>query len=291
MIGKPQNNSVESITQPLEYLVIGHVTEDLTPTGSRLGGTATFSALTAHALGLKAGIISSYHPDLDTTPLQNLFISNYPAEHTTTFKNISDGVHRQQYLFQRAHLLGIEDIPSITPPPKIVHLGPVANEIDPQILSLFPGSFKCLTPQGWFRQIGADNLVQAQTWKDSDATLAEADVAVISLEDVQYDERIIARMAGAIPVFVVTENFKGARVYWHNDARYFKAPKVKYEDDTGAGDIFAAAFFIRYLRTRDPWEAGRFAVLIASWSVTHQGLASIPSAREIEQAKIEVLGH
>ena len=39
--------------EPVDYLVIGHVAHDLIPDGWRLGGTAAYSALTAHALGLR----------------------------------------------------------------------------------------------------------------------------------------------------------------------------------------------------------------------------------------------
>jgi sugar/nucleoside kinase (ribokinase family) len=117
-----------------------------------------------------------------------------------------------------------------------------------------------------------------------------ADVAVISQEDVQYDENKILRMAEAMPVFAVTENYKGARIYWHNDARYINAPEVKYVDDTGAGDIFATAFFYRYFTTRDPWEAGQFAVKLASWSVTRKHLDSIPTSDEIQKAQIDLIG-
>jgi sugar/nucleoside kinase (ribokinase family) len=60
-------------------------------------------------------------------------------------------------------------------------------------------------------------------------------------------------------------------------------------DATGAGDIFAAAFFIRLYKTRDPWEAARFATLLASHSVTRVGLDGIPTAREIEESLMEVL--
>jgi len=55
--------------------------------------------------------------------------------------------------------------------------------------------------------------------------------------------------------------------------------------------IFAAAFFYRYYTTKDPWEAGRFAVLLASWSVTKQHLQSIPTSHEIKKAKIELMAH
>jgi sugar/nucleoside kinase (ribokinase family) len=60
-------------------------------------------------------------------------------------------------------------------------------------------------------------------------------------------------------------------------------------DPTGAGDIFAAAFFTRLLKTRDPWEAARFATLLASYSVSRVGLQGIPTVKEIEECMIEVL--
>ena len=45
--------------EPVDYLVIGHAAHDLTPSGARLGGTVAFSALTARALGLRVGIVTS----------------------------------------------------------------------------------------------------------------------------------------------------------------------------------------------------------------------------------------
>ena len=276
---------------PLDYLVIGHLTADLTDDGIRMGGTATFSGLTAKALGMNTGIITSHADDLDTAPLQSIWKLNHPSATTTTFKNISDGIHRTQLLYQTAKPLTSNDVTRFSKPPAIVHLGPVANEVDPNILSEFPDSLKCLTPQGWFRHANEADQVVLKPWQDFETYLPMADIAVISLDDVEKDEEMISAMATMIPIFVVTENYKGARVYWHNDARFINAPEVKYVNDTGAGDIFAAAFFSRYLYTKDPWEAGRFAVLLASWSVTREYLDSIPTEKEIEKAKIELIGY
>ena len=290
MDNQPDPIKIET-SKPVEYLVIGHITADLTDSGIKLGGTAAFSGLTAQKLGLNTGIVTSFAPDLDTTPINELWVTNKISEETTTFKNISHGADRDQFLFFTAHRLTKSDLPTLMPPPVIVHLGPVANEVDPDILSCYPTSLKCLTPQGWFRRRNDDQRVDHQHWEACEHYLAQADIAVISQEDVQKDEEQIARMASAIPVFVVTENDKGARVYWHNDARYINAPGVKYVDDTGAGDIFATAFFYRYFKTRDPWESGRFAVQLASGSVTRKHLDSIPTSEEVEQAKMELLGH
>lgn len=285
---KPNLELIPSL--PVDYLVIGHITSDLTEAGPRLGGTATFSGLTARALGLRVAIVTSFHADLDLTPLNDVTIHNSPSLETTTFKNLSDGVHREQFLYAQANPLNRQDLPPLKTPPAIVHLGPVANEVDPEALHAFPDSLICLTPQGWFRSVDAERKVHVGAWEQAEHYLSLADAAVISLEDVHYDEKVIARMASSAPVFVVTEGFRGARVYWHNDARYFNAPKVEYRDDTGAGDIFSAAFFYRYLKTKDPWEAGRFAVNLASWSVTRTGLESIPTANEIQNANTEILG-
>lgn len=288
-MANPATQKIVKLTKPLDYLIIGHVTTDLTDEGPKLGGTVAFSGLTGRALGLETGIITSFNPDTDTSPLNNVWIKNKVSPETTTFKNISDGIKRTQFLYHKSEPLTLADVPVFSPPPAIIHLGPVADEVSPDILSKFPDSLKCLTPQGWFRSVNNQDHVVLKDWKEAENTLSKSDTAVISLEDVQYNEETIARMSAATPIFVVTENYKGARIYWHNDARYIKAPKVKLVDDTGAGDIFATAFFYRYWMTKNPWEAGRFAVLLASWSVASQRLDSIPTKAEIDRAKTEVL--
>jgi sugar/nucleoside kinase (ribokinase family) len=112
---------------------------------------------------------------------------------------------------------------------------------------------------------------------------------VISREDVRGDDELIEHMAQQTRVLAVTESAAGAVLYWNGDRRRFRAPKVTEVDATGAGDIFAAAFFIRLVSTRDPWEATRFATLLASRSVTRVGLDGIPSPREIDECMLEVL--
>ena len=47
--------------EKVDYLIIGHFSKDLTPDGARLGGTTAYAALTARALGLRVGIVSSFN--------------------------------------------------------------------------------------------------------------------------------------------------------------------------------------------------------------------------------------
>ena len=63
--------------EPVDYLVIGHVTQDVLPNGFALGGTASYSALTAKAAGLRVGIVTSCDPNLSLPELngKSIFIN------------------------------------------------------------------------------------------------------------------------------------------------------------------------------------------------------------------------
>ena len=112
---------------------------------------------------------------------------------------------------------------------------------------------------------------------------------MLSIEDVGGDEEQIEAMANACRVLAVTEGEAGARLYWNGDLRRFSALQVKEVDATGAGDVFAAAFFWRLHVTRDPWVAAKFATHLASYSVTRRGLEGIPTQEEIQTCLVEIM--
>ena len=275
---------------PIDYLIVGHVTQDLIDDHSwRLGGTASYASLTAAALGHQVGVITSCSPELDLTPLNNLHLSIIPSEVNTTFRNMQTETGRQQLLFHRAQPLSAELVPKEWRSVPIVHLGPVADEVDPQIYTAFTTSLLCLTPQGWLRQVDATGQVFRRKWPFNHQLLQAADAVVLSIEDLDGGEAEVEALAEVCSLLIVTENAQGARVYWNGDTRRFPAPKVKLVEDTGAGDIFAACFFHRLYKTNDPWEAARFAVQVAAWSVTRRHLESIPRLQEIFQAQVQVI--
>jgi sugar/nucleoside kinase (ribokinase family) len=146
-----------------------------------------------------------------------------------------------------------------------------------------------LTPQGWLRKWDDAGRVGNGEWPEAREMLAKAGAAVLSIEDVGGDEDQIEAMAIECRVLAVTEGPAGARLYWNGDLRRFRAPLLEEVDATGAGDIFAAAFFWRLYVTRDPWEAARFATHLASFSVKRKGLDGIPTQEEIRTCLMEVL--
>lgn len=275
--------------EPIDYLVIGHITRDLTPQGPLLGGTATYATLTAQALGLRVGVITSWGAELPLGPLRQVPIISYPAEHSTTFENIYTPHGRVQILHHVAANLDFNLVPDPWRNTPIVHLGPLVQEVEPSLVRNFPTSLIGLTPQGWLRSWDSEGHVYPCEWPEATFVLQRAGAAIISVEDVGFDESRIEEMASACRIFAVTEADQGSRLYWNGDVRRFRPPKIKQVDATGAGDIYAAAFFSRLYTTRDPWEAARFATHLAAYSVTRPGLECIPTAQEIEECLVEVL--
>jgi hypothetical protein len=275
--------------EPVDYLIIGHVTQDITPYGPILGGTATFSALTAKALGLKVGIVTSFKSGLQLPELDGIAITSIPDEFTSTFENIQTPDGRIQYLFHKAASLNLSAVPDIWRNTPIVHLGPLCQEVDPNLSKSFPNSFVGLTPQGWFRAWDADGRIHFTEWPESTYVMGSASAAVLSIHDVRGNEKLIEDMTSFIRVLVITEGPSGARVYWNGDMRQFKPPQVVEVDPVGAGDIFAASFFIRLYTTQDPWEATRFASKVAANSVTRTGLNGVPTQAEVQSYKMEIL--
>ncbi len=274
---------------PVDYLIIGHLACDLTPEGPRMGGTAAYSALTAQALGLRVGVVTAWGGEEPLSALKDIQVVSLPAEHSTTFENIYTPEGRHQFLHHLAPDLLFEQIPAIWRDTPIIHVGPIAGEGKTTVDGKFPSSLLGLTPQGWLRRWDESGRVMPGPWPEAKLMLAKAGAAVISVEDVGGNEELIEEMAGECKVLAVTEGFAGARLYWNGDLRRFRAPAIKEVDATGAGDIFAAAFFWRYHATRDPWAAARFATHLASFSVQRRGLEGIPTQAEIQTCLVEVL--
>jgi len=275
--------------EPVDYLAIGHLTVDVTPGGLSLGGTVAYAALTAKALGLRVGIVTAWGGEIPLGPLDGMHLISYPSERSTTFENTYSEHSRNQILHHTAPILNYPIIPDVWRTASIVHLGPVAQEVEPDLVRRFPSAFIGVTPQGWMRTWDQQGRVHFSEWPEASFVLANCGAAVISLEDVKGNEERVEELATHSRILAVTEGPLGVRVYWNGDIRRFHPPDVEVSDATGAGDVFAAAFFTRLWTTRDPWESARFATQLAAISVTRPGLEGIPTEEEIDECMVEVL--
>jgi 1D-myo-inositol 3-kinase len=269
--------------EPPDYLVIGHVTRDLMPDGSyRPGGTATYAGLAAHRLGLRVGVVTSAAP-LDATIEAGIAVEVRPAPQTTTFENLYPGGARRQFCRAVAARLTLDDVPVPWRHARIVHLGPVAQEVDPQLVFAFGGALIGVTPQGWLRRWGADGRVQRADWPQAREVLSRAGAVFVSADDLWGDRALLRDWVRWAPLLVLTVGKEGAIVYHSGRQRRFPAYVVSEVDPTGAGDVFAAAYLVRLSETGDPYEAAQYANCAASFVVEGVGATCIPTRDEVER--------
>ena len=266
----------------IDYLTIGHIAQDITPKGTLLGGTVSYSSLTALALGLRVGMVTAHADGAVLDGLHDVSVHRIRSASSTVFENVYTPSGRVQTLHARADTLTKESVPHEWRRASIVHLAPIAREIDPNMIELFSSSLIGITPQGFMREWDAKGHVSRGEWESAEFLLKAAAATVISIEDVAGDCGLAERWAAMATMFVVTQANEGATLFWQNERYHYPAPQVDVVEATGAGDIFAAAFFTRLWQTRDPHHAIRFAIALGSDSVTRVGVDSIPKSDFID---------
>jgi sugar/nucleoside kinase (ribokinase family) len=269
----------------MRYLTIGHICQDVLPDGWMFGGAATYSARMAHALGCQVQVITSLRDDVDVRPaLADIEIVRLSSDHTTTFENEYTSAGRHQTLHAVAERLTPDRFPA-TLTADIVHLAPIAQEVDLGWLERFPRSLIGVTPQGWLRQWDAQGRITPIGWAEAAEVLPHADVVIISIEDVAHNEDLVQQWAAQAKMLVVTRGAHGCTIHTNNTFVAVPTHSVDIVDATGAGDIFAASFLVRLRECGDPIAAARFANCLASQSITRRGLDSIPMSSEIAQCR------
>jgi sugar/nucleoside kinase (ribokinase family) len=277
------------MTRAPDYLVIGHITADLTPEGRSLGGTTSYAARVAHAFELSVTALTS--AAVDEPLLDGLTryaeVESLPADSTSTFENIYTLEGRVQYIRGVAHSLTAEHVPLAWRAASLVHLAPLTDEVDPQIAHAFPNATVMLTLQGWLRRWDASGRVHFKRWFDPDV-LRSIDIVVFSEHDIAEAPELESLFARSVETLVVTRGERGGTVYTRGRRREYGTPEVEVVEPTGAGDVFAASLLsgLRVLRG-DMDAAIRVAARLAATTVTRDGLEGAPTADEARDAIAE----
>jgi sugar/nucleoside kinase (ribokinase family) len=272
-----------------QYLIIGHLSLDQTDRSQRLGGTAAYASLTAAALGLRVGLVTACPAEVTHQLPRKIMIERVDSAQPTVFVNRYESGHRHQVLLTRAGDLDLDHVPPSWRRPDMVHLAPIADEVDPRLAGAFPNSQVTLTFQGWLRRWDSLGHVERRDWDEIDGMLPAAQIAIVSDEDVEAEETWIARLAARYEFLVVTRAAAGVTIYREGVAELFPAPLASELDPTGAGDIFAAAFQFHYHQHREIERAAQFANQLASRSVEREGLEGCPTLAEVRAAHEQAL--
>jgi sugar/nucleoside kinase (ribokinase family) len=267
------------------FIAIGHVTLDRFGDVVRPGGAALFAAVTAARLGLTAGILTSHGDDfpLELVP-PRIEVVNVPAEATTVFEHEHAGGERRLRVRATAQPLGVDDLPEDWRDPELVLLAPVVNEVDGAFAAAFEGVTLAAEAQGWLRAVARDGAVHAQTWASPKTVLSRLQALFLSAADVRGQETAMTEWVQRVPVAAVTAGARGALLYVNGDRYDVRARRARQVDATGAGDVFAATWLVRYRVSGDPWEAAEAATCAASLAVEGEGWSTVPDAAALEAA-------
>jgi sugar/nucleoside kinase (ribokinase family) len=299
-------------------VTVGHVTVDvIAADGSRRpGGGAFYSALQAARLGLRALILTQGSPPEIEALLEpyraELTVRIVPAPVTTTLRTSWSGTHRTQRLLAWAGPIA-EAVTVVDT--QILHLAPVARETP----AAWRGhaDFVGLTPQGlvraWDRHdqtgVGIDSETGAEIFpaplphdrRSLEALLPDGCSAIVISEQEHaacaplLDAAIAQGATVAItagPNATTVQTPRGETIAGPN-AMIDQAPAGEIgrvrahavaapRDDLGAGDVFAAAFFVALHEGLSPTQAAVFGNAAAAIRIEGAGAGAIGDRGAIE---------
>jgi sugar/nucleoside kinase (ribokinase family) len=272
-----------------EFVAIGHVTLDRFGDEVRPGGAALYSAVTAHRLGLSAGILTSHAGDfpLDAIPSRIEVVSlEAPANTVFEYEAAASGERRQK-LTSTARALAVRDLPEDWRGAPLALLAPVAQEVDPRLAASFDDGSVGAAAQGWLRAMDEKQQIVAQPWPGAREVLNRVLAVFVSADDLLGHESQITEWVQRVPIAVVTAGAAGALLYVNGERYEVRPRRAREVDPTGAGDVFAATFLVHYQRHPDPWEAAEAATCAASLSVEGEGWSAVPDTAQLERALAE----
>jgi 1D-myo-inositol 3-kinase len=281
--------------RPLHAVVCGHVTLDRVASGLVPGGSAYYAGHAWRALGARTSVLTAAADDLPAAALAGLEAVRSPASRTTVFVNAhaASGARRQR-VEASAPPLDPARLPADWRAPDVLHLAPVLAETD---LAAFRGATRArlvgLGAQGLVRRVGPGGAVEQPPWDFDPADLGFVHAAFVGEDDLRGQGDLVARLAAAVPVVVLTLGARGCEVVVTGRRTrrvgVFPAEEI---DPTGAGDVFAAAFLHALARGLEPVEAARLGAAAASIAIEGEGGAALGRVGEAfaRSARVPVLG-
>jgi len=264
-------------------LAIGHVTWDRLQGQTVLGGSVTYATQTARKLGWEAAALTSAGPDFDPArdlPGVTTFLARGDA--TTRFvNNYGEGGARTQVLSSRAGDIVLSLVPEEWRNPDVLLLGGVAAEIHGRAAKASAAEVVGANAQGWVRAFGPGGEVTPCEWQRPDENLAGVHALFLSEHDIPGALRRSRDLMSFVPMIAVTSGWRGLSLVTRDGIEQVPGFPRTEVDPTGAGDVFAATFLMRYQETGNPSEAAVFACCAASCVVEGVAATTLGDRAEI----------
>ena len=135
--------------------------------------------------------------------------------------------------------------------------------------------------QGYVRAIDVDGNVSAREWARPERDLLGVHVLFLSEHDLPDADQRAAELLAHVPMIALTRGWRGLTLLTRQGTYEVPSLPRAEVDPTGAGDVFAAAFLVRYQETGNPLEAAAFAACAASCAVEGVGATSLGDRAEV----------
>ena len=273
--------------------LIGNPTHDTLSINKKtvqaLGGTVWYAALFLAGLGRRVAVVGIGDDKIKRRlARRGVDVRHFSdAGPVTVFENTYSAGIRKQRAWAGGDI-HLTDVPEAAFDARGLLVGPVLQEVDPEIIRTPRSGCLILDAQGFLRQLSTAGEVVLRMTPDVEMALRHCDIlkvdareaaVITSTSDIETAGSVLHRMGPKM--VIITRGGDGALFY--DGARFMQitAPEVDVVDPTGAGDVFSAAFLVRYIASGNLVAAGRFAVTAAALSTRGFGASALPSETEI----------
>ncbi|MEZ4521261.1 MAG: PfkB family carbohydrate kinase [Thermomicrobiales bacterium] len=275
-----------------DFVAIGHFTVDRMPWGAALGGSVAYAALAAARSGARVGVLTrgdiahlprDVRRDLELVSNEvELVIQSSRA--TTTFTNAEVVDRRVQTLHAWGGEIDLSGLPPDWRGAPVMHIAPVAQELDPRGLARLAPGYLGVTPQGWIRRWDSKlpSRVRHEPLKLSNELASRFDSMVASSEELAMLREPFEAVSRT-GLAVVTRGRRGATAIDRGRTMEIEGFPGERIDTTGAGDVFAAILFLMRGQGQPLSRSLRFASAAAALSVAGRGISAIPSSAAVEE--------
>jgi 2-dehydro-3-deoxygluconokinase len=297
---------IVSIGEPLFELDQGN---DGTVFRPGYGGDTSNVAIAAARQGARTGYVTSVGTDQFGDAFMALWksenvdtsgVKRSPVAHTGLYF-VHHGPKGHLFSYMRAGSAASRMVPEDVPvdlvkSAKVLHISAISQAISSSATDTVFHAIR--TAQAAKVQISYDTNLRLALWPLDraraviHASIGMTDVLRPSLEDaralsgIDDPDKIIDFYMGMGPKIVaLTLGAEGAIVATREKRERIPPRPAKLVDATGAGDTFTGAFLAEYLRTSDPFAAGRYANVAAALSTEGYGaVGPMPKRAAVEAA-------
>ena len=129
----------------------------------------------------------------------------------------------------------------------------------------------------------ATGVVSAREWARPERDLLGVHVLFLSEHDLPEAEARARALLALVPMIALTRGWRGLTLLTRQGTYEVPSLPRPEVDPTGAGDVFAAAFLVRYQESGDPLEAAAFGACAASCAVEGVGASTLGDRDEVRR--------